>query len=170
MNKYLAFSQFYLRLVYGITFLAPVADRLGLLGAYGEKNISWGDWQHFMQYSHRLTFFVSYPIAELLAATATSAELLFGAFLILGLFTRIVALGSGLLTLTFAFCMSIALGIKAPLNYSVFVDSGAGFLLACIPAYKWSIDSWYQGFKMNKIKKFYSNKRTSTADSDWQTF
>jgi putative oxidoreductase len=37
--------------------------------------------------------------------------------------------------------MAVAFGITAPLNYSVFTASAASFLLAAIPAYKWSIDA-----------------------------
>jgi hypothetical protein len=36
--------------------------------------------------------------------------------------------------------MTLALGIQAPLNYSVFTASAASFLLSTLPAYKWSLD------------------------------
>jgi putative oxidoreductase len=40
------------------------------------------------------------------------------------------ALGSGVLLLSFALTMTLALGIKAPLNYSVFAASAGAFFLA----------------------------------------
>jgi len=39
-----------LRWALGSAFLVSVADRLGLLGGYGAKNVSWGDWHHFVAY------------------------------------------------------------------------------------------------------------------------
>ncbi|MGY0035898.1 DoxX family membrane protein [Pedobacter sp. NJ-S-72] len=72
---------------------------------------------------------------------ATLAEGIFAILLITGYKTRLAAQGSFLLTLTFGFCMAVFIGIKAPFNYSVFADSAASLLLACIPVYKWSLDN-----------------------------
>lgn len=86
-------------------------------------------------------FFLPSVLAEILAITGTVAELLFGGLLIIGLATRWVAIGSGLLLMSFAICMTLALGIHAPLNYSVFAASGASFVLATFQEYRFSIDS-----------------------------
>jgi len=41
--------------------------------------------------------------------------------------------------------MTFALGLKAPLNFSVFTASAAAFLLAACGKYAWSLDSlWRQ--------------------------
>ena len=62
-----------------------------------------------------------------------STLLLIAAFavaLVAGRSPRWCAFGSGLLLLSFALTMTIAGGIKAPLDYSVFVAAGGAFLLA----------------------------------------
>ena len=60
----------------------------------------------------------------------------------MGYRTRIAAFLGGLLLLAFALGMAFGLGIKAPLNYSVFTkfSSAASFLLACASYSPWSLD------------------------------
>ena len=67
-----------------------------------------------------------------LAWTATALEMLLGVLLILELYPRIVAMAAGLLLLAFAIAMTVALGVKAPLDLSVFSASAGAFLLAAI--------------------------------------
>jgi putative oxidoreductase len=62
--------------------------------------------------------------------------------LIIGLFTRKAAIGSGLLSLCFALAMTLSFGIESPIGYSVFTLSAASFLLATLSAYPWSIDAF----------------------------
>jgi hypothetical protein len=52
--------------------------------------------------------------------------------LLIGWQLRWVALAGGLLLLSFAVTMTIALGIKAPLDFSVFGAAAGAFLLAAI--------------------------------------
>lgn len=134
--------QLYLRIGLGASYLCAGLDRLGVWGPPGGARISWGDWQHFMDYAHKLLFYLPYGLASLVAGIASAAEIIFGVQLILGLLTRWAAIGSGVLLLIFALSMTLALGIQAPLNYSVFTASAASFLLATLPAYKWSLDSF----------------------------
>jgi len=54
--------------------------------------------------------------------------------------TRITALCSGILLLTFGLGMTWALGIKAPLNFSVFSATGGSMLLATCPAFPFSVN------------------------------
>lgn len=138
--------QFYLRIGLGASYLCAGLDRLGVWGPPGGARISWGDWQHFMDYAYKLLFFLPYGLANFVAGVASAAEIIFGVLLILGLLTRWAAIGSGILLLLFALSMTVALGIQAPLNYSVFTASAASFLLSTLPAYKWSLD----GFLYNK--------------------
>jgi uncharacterized membrane protein YphA (DoxX/SURF4 family) len=81
-----------------------------------------------------------------MAWLATCAEITLGAALILGIFTRIAAAFSGLLLLVFALAMTAALGLKSPLDASVFSGSAAAFLLATADRYPFSADSiiWRQ--------------------------
>ena len=140
MERKLAYAQLYLRLAIGIGFLVPGLDRLGVWGPPGGSGISWGDWSHFSAYAHQVMSFLPSSLAEIFAVVATISELAFGILLVIGLFTRWAAIGSGVLTLCFALSMAISFGIVSPLSYSVFVVSGGSFLLACIPNYSWSID------------------------------
>jgi len=86
----------------------------------------------------------------LLAIVATMGEALFGSLLLVGMFTRTAAVGSGILSLCFALAMAISSGIDSPLGYSVFTVSAASFLLATLPEYAWSIDSWLSLTFLNK--------------------
>lgn len=140
MSKYIAYSQLYLRLALGAGFIAPVLDRLGLVGAPGTENIAWGNWASFLDYTHVLLPILSRSLSDTMALLATIAEAAFGILLIVGFKTRIVAVGSFLLTLSFAICMVLTVGAKAPLNYSVFAVSAGALLLSTLPSYKWSID------------------------------
>ncbi len=74
------------------------------------------------------------------AILATCTETLLGILLLLGWQTRTAALLSAVLLLLFAGTMAAALGIKAPLDFSVFSASGGAFLLASCAEYSFSID------------------------------
>ena len=134
-------STIFARVALGVSFLSAVADRFGLCGAYGQPNIAWGDFGHFIAYTAKLNWFLPAAIMPALAWVATSAETVLGAALILGVFTRAAAWLSGLLLLLFALSMTLALGVKAPLNASVFSASAGAFLLAACSEFPWSIDS-----------------------------
>ncbi len=41
-------SSLFLRLALGVSFLAAVADRFGLWGSFGQPNVAWGDFLHFV--------------------------------------------------------------------------------------------------------------------------
>lgn len=135
----------FLRLALGGGFLSAVADRFGLWGPTGTKNVSWGDFAHFTQYTGQVNPWAPAALIPTLAWISTVAELVFGAALILGLFTRWVALLSGILLLLFAGGMSLGLGVKAPWNFSVFAAAAAAFALAVLGAGPWSVDSWRGG-------------------------
>jgi putative oxidoreductase len=151
MAKYQAIISLYLRCAIGFSLLSAVADRFGLWGLPGDKGVAWGNWENFVNYTHTLNFFVSQQIAYLLAIIATILEIALGMMLIIGFYTRFAAIGAGVLTTLFALTMWLALGIKAPLDYSVFVDSAASFLLATILYYKWSVDEWKSSWHGNKL-------------------
>lgn len=144
------FPSIYLRIAIGTAYLWEVADRLGLLGANGKPHVGWGDWAHFLAYASRVMSFLPAGVVPALATLATMGEAAFGLLLILGLFTRIAAIGSGLLSFCFACAMAISFGIDSPLGYSVFTLSAASFLLAALPDYTWSLDAWMVRRAINK--------------------
>lgn len=139
MNK--AITQLYLRLAMGSGFTILGLDRLGVWGPNGKPWVSWGDWRHFSAYAHEVMGFLPGGLAEILAIIATIAEISIGILLLLGLFTRQAAIGSGVLTASFAIAMAISYGITSPINYSVFTVSAASFLLSVQAEYRWSIDA-----------------------------
>lgn len=139
-KRALDYSTLFLRVALGVSFLSAVADRFGYWGAYGQRNVAWGDFSHFIQYTGKLNWFAPAAV-PLLAGTATFAESLLGVALILGFFTRVAAFLSGSMLLLFALAMTFASGIKAPLDSSVFSASAGAFLLAAYGKYPLSIDA-----------------------------
>ena len=127
-------ARWLLRWALGVTFLSAVADRFGIWGPPGTAGVSWGDWYHFVAYTAKVNSFVPAVLAPTLAVIATAAEFMLGVALILGVFRRPVAWASALLLALFAGAMTLSFGIKAPLNYSVFVDLAAAFALSAWPA------------------------------------
>jgi len=134
----------FLRLALGTTFLAAVTDRFGFWGGSGGPNVSWGDFAHFLQYTARVNAFLPHTLIPPIAWLATIIETLLGFTLIIGLQTRLTALASGVLLLLFALAMTISMGVKSALNYSVFSASAGAFLLAQSPLYPWTLDALLQ--------------------------
>jgi uncharacterized membrane protein YphA (DoxX/SURF4 family) len=132
--------QAFARLAVGTGFLSAVGDRFGFWGPHGAANVSWGDFAHFTMYTAQVNSFMPSGLAFTLAILATIFEGLFGVALVLGLFTRAAAIGSACLLAIFAFSMTVSLGIKAPLNYSVFAACAAALLLTQWHRFRWSID------------------------------
>ncbi|HFK5510673.1 TPA: DoxX family protein [Elizabethkingia anophelis] len=134
------FQQLFLRIAISVTMLSAVADRFGFWG----DNSSWGNWKNFEVYTQKLTYFLPEILSIFSAYIATFLEILFPVMLILGYKTRIASYGSGILLLVFAVSMAVALGAKAPLDYSVWIGSTGAFLLAVQQEYSYSIDSMPQ--------------------------
>jgi uncharacterized membrane protein YphA (DoxX/SURF4 family) len=144
MKNTIHVAQLYLRFALAIGFLLPVADRLGLSGAPGQSGVAWGSWDNFVVYTNTLVPFVNHWMAGALGFLATVTEASVAVLFIVGFKIRIAALASFALTLTFALCMAVFLGFKAPFTYSVWADSAGNLLLASIPVYRWSIDHKYE--------------------------
>ena len=133
-------SSVFLRLALGISFLSAVADRFGLWGVYGQPNVAWGNYARFVAYTAKLNWFLPAATIPALAIIATAAETLLGFLLVCGWKTRTTALLSGLLLTTFALTMTMVLGVKAPLDLSVFSAAGGALLLATCADFPFSID------------------------------
>src|SRR5581483_3739281 len=128
------------RLALGASFLSAVADRFGVWGPYGAKNVSWGNFAHFVKYTGAVTSLLPSSLTLPLAWAATVAELFCGVLLIAGFKTQIVSVLSGLLLLAFAIGMATGLGIKTPFDYSVFSAAAAAFLLAIWEPDRFTLD------------------------------
>jgi uncharacterized membrane protein YphA (DoxX/SURF4 family) len=119
-------AMVYARLALGIAFLSAVAGRFGI----------WDgtlDWTHFERFMHRTAevnaFMPAFTI-PFLAWAATAAEISCGVALIIGVQLQRVALASAVLLGLFALAMTASLGVKPPLDYSVFSASAGALLLA----------------------------------------
>ncbi len=111
-------------------FLSAVADRGGVWGPPGSPRVAWGDWEHFVAYTRQLNWFLPPAFIPPLAALVTMAELLLAILLLAGYRLKWTAAASGILLLAFAVAMTVALGPKSPLDYSVYAAAAAGFLAA----------------------------------------
>jgi uncharacterized membrane protein YphA (DoxX/SURF4 family) len=140
LTRLATFSSVFLRLALGSSFLSAVADRFGLWGIYGQPNVAWGSYARFVNYTAQLNWFLPAAMIPVLATIATAAETLFGLLLVLGWKTRVTALLSGVLLIAFALTMTMALGVKAPLDLSVFSASGGSLLLATYTDFPFSLD------------------------------
>ncbi|SHL13930.1 DoxX protein [Chitinophaga jiangningensis] len=116
--------------------MSAVADRLG----FWSNHAAWGNWENFEAYTRQLTFFLPVTISKLSAYVATFLEIAFGILLLVGFKTKIVANLTGVLLMIFALSMSVSLGIKSALDYSVWVGSAGAFLLACQSFFPFSVD------------------------------
>lgn len=117
----------YARFAVGAAFLSGIADRFGL---YRGRNVGYGNFDGFVQYTAKVNSFMPAATIPFLAWAATAAELFLGIGLILGVWPRWVALGSALLLVLFGVAMAISFGIKSPMDYSVFSASAGAVLLA----------------------------------------
>lgn len=126
MKKSAQFAQIFLRVALAVTMLSAVADRIGFWG----ENAAWGNWDSFEEYTRQLTFFLPTVLSTFSAYAATFFEIVLSIMLIVGIKTKIAATATGILLMIFALAMSVSLGVKAPLDYSVWIGSAAAFLLA----------------------------------------
>lgn len=120
------------RLALAASFLSAVADRLGAWGPPGGAGVAWGSVEKYEGYVAKLNWFLPPALVSPVGWAATSAEVLLAAGLLVGWRLRWVALAAGLLLATFAVAMTVSLGPKPPLDYSVPSAAGAALLLAAI--------------------------------------
>jgi uncharacterized membrane protein YphA (DoxX/SURF4 family) len=139
-SKFASSATVLLRIGLGVGFLSAVADRLGLWGTFGQPNVEWGNFSRFLEYTHTLNWYLPAGMIPTLGVIATGAEILFGLLLLVGWHTRAAALLSGLLLLTFGVAMTLALGVKAPLNFAVLTGVGGALLLANCESFPFSVD------------------------------
>ena len=138
--RWASFSAAFLRYALGLGFLSAVADRFGLWGPFGTPNVSWGNFSRFLEYTHTINWYAPAGMIPALGIIATAAEILFGLLLLVGWHTRATAVLSGLLLLVFGVSMALGLGVKAPLNYTVFTGAGGAFLLATCERFPLTVD------------------------------
>jgi uncharacterized membrane protein YphA (DoxX/SURF4 family) len=139
-SKFAGYANLLLRVGLGVGFLSAVADRFGLWGAFGRPNVEWGNFSLFLEYTHTLNWYLPAGMIAPLGVAATVAEILLGLLLLAGWYTRAAALLSGVLLMIFGLAMTLALGVKAPLNYAVLTGIGGALLLATRERFPFSVD------------------------------
>jgi thiosulfate dehydrogenase (quinone) large subunit len=128
-----------LRLALAASFLSAVADRWG----WWAKEVSvWGNWAKFLEYTKVINPWFPDSIIPILGLVATLAEVILAIGLIIGFKTELMARLSGFLLLIFALSMTFSIGIKAPLDYSVFSAATAAFSLSLMKEKYLEVDSW----------------------------
>lgn len=130
-------TKLFLRLAIGTTFLSAVADRLGW---WDEKVSVWGNWNSFLEYTQEINPWFPSALILAIGIIATSAEIIFGTFLIIGLKTEFMAKWSGFLLLLFALSMTFSIGLKAAFDYSVFTASAGAFALSLMTGKYFELD------------------------------
>jgi thiosulfate dehydrogenase (quinone) large subunit len=120
----------YARIALGAGFLSAVADRFGVWGAPGARNVAWGDFGHFLAYTAKVNPYLTASLVPAVGWFVTVCEVVLGIALIAGVQVRLAAILSGFLLLGFATGMTIGTGIKTALDASVFAASAGAFLLA----------------------------------------
>jgi len=116
----------YARVALAAAFLSGIASRFGWWG----RDVGYGNFDGFVRYTAEVNSFMPAATIPALAWAATAAELVLGVTLLVGVWPRWTALASALLLLLFGVAMAISMGIKEPLDYSVFSASAAAALLA----------------------------------------
>lgn len=130
--------KLFLRLTLSVGFLSAVADRFG----WWDADVSaWGNWNSFLEYTQSINPWLPGSLIPAVGGIATGAEIIFPIFLLIGYKTELFARLSGFLLLAFGLAMAISVGIKGPLDYSVFSASAGAFALSLMNEKYYEIDT-----------------------------
>jgi hypothetical protein len=121
-----------LRVALAFSFLSAVADRFVLWGQCGVARVAWGDFERFTAYTAQLLWFLPPSLVSPAAILATGTEVIVAGGLLVGWRLHWWAFAAAALLLSFALTMSCALGVKAPLDLSVWTAASAAFLLGVV--------------------------------------
>ncbi|HQQ99055.1 MAG TPA: DoxX family protein [Cyclobacteriaceae bacterium] len=134
--------KIFLRLSLAAGFLSAVADRLGI---WSKEVSAWGNWENFLKYTATINPWMPDALIPAIGFIATAAEVLFAVCLLVGFKTEWVARLSGVLLLLFAVSMTLATGVKGPLDYSVYSAAAAAFALSTLQAKYLEVDVYFSG-------------------------
>ena len=126
MTRLERLAMVYARVALGTAFLSAVAGRFGIW----DRSVDWAHFERFINRTAQVNAFMPALTIPFLAWAATVAEITCGVALIVGFQLRWTALASAILLFLFATAMTISLGVKPPLDYSVFSASAGALLLA----------------------------------------
>jgi putative oxidoreductase len=128
-----------IRVFLAYEFGSAVADRFGWLGPPG-SGVAWGDFAHFVNYTHQVNAFLPLSFARPLAVLATICECTFTITLLLGIRTREAAAGAALLLCCFGLAMTASRLSVEMFSYAVFVLAAGAWYMSTIDATWLSID------------------------------
>lgn len=139
-------ALFLIRLGIGLDFTATTLDRYGVFGRYGTRGVNWGDFAHFIAYTHTVNAFLPASFAPFLAYTANACEIVLAITLILGICTRFACAGAALLLLAYGCTMTVSLGFASQLPYAVFLLCAGACYLSTVDASFLSLDRLFSRF------------------------
>lgn len=119
-----------LRVSLAAAFLSAVADRFGWWEPFGQG--SWGSMGAFADYAHQLVPFASGWLLTAILWAATATETTLGVLLLIGWQPKFVGTATCLVLIVFGTAMAVALGLEAPLSYSVFSAASAAAAYAVL--------------------------------------
>jgi hypothetical protein len=128
-RRLLQLASWAARIALAAAFASAVADRFGVWGAPGTAGVTWGSVERYNAYVATLNWFLPPTVIAFVGWSATVAEIALAVALLVGWKLRWSALLSAGLLGIFGVTMVMALGVKAPLSYSVFSAASAAFLL-----------------------------------------
>lgn len=141
-----------LRLILSAEFGLSVADRFGWLGPPGH-GAAWGDFAHFVTYTHQVNVFLPSSFAPALAVLATIFEAAFAFALLLGIRLRQTTPGAAVLLCLFGIAMTASGLVDSQFFYAVFVLASGAWLISATDASLLSVD--------RLIERIYHKSRTS---------
>lgn len=133
--------KFFLRIAIGGGFLSAVGDRFGM---WSKAVSAWGNWDNFLIYTQKINPLIPELYIPITAWVSTILEIVLGVCLIIGFKTSLTAKLSGWLLLIFALAMTFSVGIKSPLDASVFAASAGAFGLSLIKEKFLEVDSLFK--------------------------
>ena len=139
-------ASFLMRLGLGLDFTATTLDRYGVFGPYGTRGVNWGDFAHFINYTHTVNAFLPASFAPFLAYAANACEIVLAITLILGVRTQLACTGATLLLLAYGCAMTVSLGFASQLPYAVFLLCAGAWYMSTIDASFLSLDRLFSSF------------------------
>jgi uncharacterized membrane protein YphA (DoxX/SURF4 family) len=127
------------RVLMAAEFLLAVCDRFGVFGPVG-GGVSWGDFAHFVAYTRTVASYAPARVAPVLAILATIAEIGLGLALLLGVRTRLAALGATGLLLIYGVSMTVSMPAAEQFHYAVFVLCAGMLALSTVDTTAVSVD------------------------------
>lgn len=161
MKRKQGVASFLLRIALAAGFLSAVASRLGFWGTHSSG------WSNYLSYVKQVNSFAPEGFIPLLAVSSTILESTFAVLLLIGYKIRFAAIGSCLLTLSFAMAMAISFGVKEPLDYSVFAFSAGALLLSTFEDIPWSLDEFIQNRKANAPHRLAEKDQRNFSEEEF---